>query len=198
MLPFSSVFHFISRTHPALTLIDLAGPSRLKLYSVKGLQLFGRKSSRSPPAEIPAWPGFCRLGEGMVRFAGCACLLVRSVVCFQSDTISAQNRLKRVCLVHHLPDQVCCQFSSGNGDQVPPFGSFSSVHSFQFTNSSGPHRDCMCVSVLKFISNLPCSCRIELWVKQSPSEPAPCFRRLQLRAIGHYGVAEGTLLQSDD
>ena len=37
-----------------------------------------------------------------------------------------------------LPDRVICQsVQFGDGGQVPPFSSFSSVHSAQFTNSSG-------------------------------------------------------------
>ena len=44
---------------------------------------------------IPAHqPRVCRLGGGMVRFAGCACLLVWGVVCW-SGTNSVQNRFKK-------------------------------------------------------------------------------------------------------
>ena len=48
-----------------------------------------RNSSRPPPADIPAIrPVLCRLGGGMVRFAGCACSLVRDVFWCQSDANS--------------------------------------------------------------------------------------------------------------
>ena len=74
----------------------------------------------------------------MVRFAAVlACLSgMRCVVC-RSDAISVQNRLKIVrsvqfaCLIGSTANSV--QFSLGNGGQVLPFSSFSSV---QFTNSS--------------------------------------------------------------
>ena len=100
-----------------------------------------RSSSRSRPAEIPAGrPGVCRLSGGMVRFAGCACLLVRGVVWCRSDANSVLNNLRRVRSVR-LPYWVgyqFVQFSSGHGCRVPPFSSFSSVHSAHFINSSGP------------------------------------------------------------
>ena len=92
-----------------------------------------RNSSRSPPAEIPARrPGVCRLGGGIMCFAGCACLIVRDVVWCQSDANSVQNRLQKssFCSVR-LPDRIDCQFvqfSSGHGGQELPFSSFSSVH----------------------------------------------------------------------
>ena len=57
-------------------------------------------------------------------------------MCCQSDAISVENRLKGVlsvqfdCLIGLAASSV--QFSSGHGEQVPPFSSFSLVHLVQF------------------------------------------------------------------
>ena len=68
-----------------------------------------------------------------MRFAECACLLVRGVVWYRSAASSVQNGLNSSFSSVRLPDQVGCQsvqFSSGKRGQVP--------RSVQFTNSSGP------------------------------------------------------------
>ena len=67
--------------------------------SIEPLLVLGgeRNSSRSPPAEIPARrPGVCRLGGGMVSFAGCACCAAVDMVWCQSDANSVQNRQQKV------------------------------------------------------------------------------------------------------
>ena len=65
-------------------------------FNPSSLQLSG-KSRRIVlgPLQQKSQPGVCRLGGGMVRFAGCACLLVRDVVWCQSDANSVQNRFKK-------------------------------------------------------------------------------------------------------
>ena len=52
---------------------------------------------------------------------------------FSAAQVSSFNIFWKVCNV---------QFSSGYEDQVPPFSSFSLVHSVQLTNPSGPDSDC--------------------------------------------------------
>ena len=96
-----------------------------------------RSSSRSPPAEIPArWPRVCHLDGDMVRFAGCACLPVRGVVWCRSHAIQFKIALKRVRSVHFacLIGSAASSFSSVSGTGAK---CLHSVHSVQFTNSSG-------------------------------------------------------------
>ena len=76
-----------------------------------------------------------------MHFAVCACLLVRGLVLCRSDANSFQNCLRRVCSV-----QFACLIGSASSSfvqigawgQVPPFSTFSSVHSVRLTNFSGP------------------------------------------------------------
>ena len=120
---------FISRTLPALARIDLAGSVRLRLCSVLRVpnclggveEQFWVPSSGnpSPPARV------CRLGGGMVRLVGCACLLVWDVMRCQGDANSVQNRKKSSFSSVRLPDR-SVQF--GARGQMPPFSSFISVH----------------------------------------------------------------------
>ena len=96
-----------------------------------------RSSSRSPPAEIPARrPRVCHLDGDMVRFAGCACLPVRGVVWCRSHANSVQKRFKKSSFSSdRLPDRVDYQsFKSVSGTGAK---CLHSVHSVQFTNSSG-------------------------------------------------------------
>ena len=119
-----------------------------------------RNSSRSPPAEVPARrPGDCRLGGGMVCFAGCACLLVRDVVWCQSDANSVQNRLITLRSVQFacLIGSTDSSFSSVRGTAVK---SLCSVRSVQFTNSSGPghwhvNKNCLCSCEMLFTYSYP-------------------------------------------
>ena len=72
-----------------------------------------------------------------MRFAGCACLFVRDVVWCQSDANSVQNRLQKVLSVQFvcLLGSTASSFSSVRSAAVK---SLRSVHSVQFSNSSGP------------------------------------------------------------
>ena len=75
-----------------------------------------------------------------MRFAGCAWLFVRGLVCCQSDTNSVQNRLQGVRSVQFacLIGLAVGSFSSFQSTAAKIFSSFSSVHSVQFASSSDP------------------------------------------------------------
>ena len=100
-----------------------------------------RNSSRPPPAEIPARLGW---SPGWMDDTLCWLCLLTSPGCYVvSDwrNFSSKSFTKSPFSSVRLPDRVdwqFVQFSSGHGSQEPPFSSFSSVHSVQFTNSSGP------------------------------------------------------------
>ena len=100
-----------------------------------------RSSSGSPPAEIPACrPGVCRLGGGMMRFAGCACLLVWDVVWCRSDPNSVQNRLKGVRSVQFacLIGSAASSFKSGRGTGAKCLRSVRLVQFIQFSSQTLP------------------------------------------------------------
>ena len=123
----------------ALARIDLAGPVWLRLSSAHQSPIVLEEkmsSSRTPLAKIPAWrlTACCR-GRWMPHFAGCAFLLVQSVVLCWSYANSV-HFLKFVqfslpCWLGWLPVH---SVSSGHWGQVP---SFSSVHLFHFMHTSG-------------------------------------------------------------
>ena len=136
---FSSVhsFHELFRPRLGSTWLARFGSGSIQSIESPVVWVQQRSSSWSPEAEIPVRrPGVCRLGEGMVRFAGCAGLLVWGVVCCRSDAISVKNRLKRVLSVQFacLIGPAASSVRFGHGDEDPLFISFISVHSVQFTN----------------------------------------------------------------
>ena len=95
-----------------------------------------QRSSYSPPsAQIPSRrSGVCRLGEGMVHFAGCAGLIVRVVVSCRSDANSVQNLLRKVRPVQFAypirPAASSFRSVRGMGQNVSPGSSFSSFFPF--------------------------------------------------------------------
>ena len=139
--PFSSVhsFHELFRPWLGLTWLARFGSGPVKSIEPPIVWEEQRSSSRPPPAEIPAHrPGICRLGGGMVHFAGCACLLGWGVMCCRSDAMSVQNHLKRVRTVQFacLIRSAASSFSTGYGDTG--YDQFSSVHEL-FRPSSAQH-----------------------------------------------------------
>ena len=76
--------------------------------------------------------GICR--PGLEEFVNLQGLLVQSSKWFGISSVQFSS------LGTSLPGKFV-QLSSGYQGQVPPFSSFSSVHSVQFTNSSGPDSD---------------------------------------------------------
>ena len=76
----SSSFHELFWPWFRLTWLARFGSGSVQPIEFPIIRRKQRSSSRSPPAEIPALrPGVCRLGAGIVRFAVCACFLVRGV-----------------------------------------------------------------------------------------------------------------------
>ena len=76
----------------------------------------------------------------MVRFDGCDCLIAcpGCGVFSKCRKFNSKSFKKSSFSSLRLPDRVGCQFaqfSSGPVDQVPPFSSFSSVHSVQYSSS---------------------------------------------------------------
>ena len=110
-------------------------------------------SSRSHPAEIPT------LEVSMVRWQLLAVLACLFGVC--CGIVVTQIQFK-IFFFHQSKSSVqfsspgwsgrqkFVQFSSWHGRKASPFSSFSSVHSVQFTNSSGP----ACHVIRKFGKNL--------------------------------------------
>ena len=80
------------------------------------------------------WPDVRRLDGVMDRFAGCACLLVRGVVCCGSDAIPVHNRFKRVRLVHFA----CLIGSAASSVQFGARGQSASVQFVQFSSRTLP------------------------------------------------------------
>ena len=89
IFPFSCRVFFLPLPHP-LVCVDV-GDIQPSIVWSRGAVL-GLTQRKSQTASL----GFVARVEGgwMVRFAGCACLLVRDVVCSRSDANSVQNHLK--------------------------------------------------------------------------------------------------------
>ena len=80
LLQFSSFSSDHELFRPWLGLTWLARVGSGSIQSNESLVVW-EEQFKIPPAEIPdRRPGVCCLGGAMVRFAGCACLLVRDVV----------------------------------------------------------------------------------------------------------------------
>ena len=110
---------FSSSTLPDLTRIDLGGSVRLSLGSIHRVSNCSGGAEGFPPAEIQdRRPGVSRLGEGMVRFALCTCLLARGVVWCPNDENSVQNRLKKFVQFACLVGSVSSSLSSVRGTAI--------------------------------------------------------------------------------
>ena len=73
----------------------------------------------------------CLFASGPEEFVNLQFLLVQSSKSFGISSVQFSSQVARL-------SGKLVQFSSGQWGQVPPFSSFSSVHSDQFTKSSGP------------------------------------------------------------
>ena len=90
-----------------------------------------------------------------MRFVGCARLLVRDVVWCRNDSV--RSRLKRFRSV-----QFTCLIGSAAG-------SFSSVHSVQFTNSSGPGITNIPNNILDYPEQLEAAVKSGEWLDRKTS-----------------------------